>query len=66
MRILYILIFLYTLITPIYPIYFKHIGVKEGLPQISVMSIYQDELDRMWFGTLEGVSMFNGERTVQF
>ena len=66
MRILYILIFLYTFVTPIYPIYFKHIGMKEGLPQISVMSIYQDELDRMWFGTLEGVCMFNGERIVQF
>lgn len=43
-----------------FPIYFKHIGMKEGLSQLSVMSIYQDELGRMWFGTEEGLSVFDG------
>lgn len=43
-----------------FPIYFKHIGTKEGLSQLSVMSIYQDELGRMWFGTGEGLSVFDG------
>jgi signal transduction histidine kinase/DNA-binding response OmpR family regulator/ligand-binding sensor domain-containing protein len=66
MRILFNLILLFSFVLPAYPIYFKHIGVKEGLSQISVMSIYQDELDRMWFGTLVGVSMFNGERTIHY
>ena len=45
-----------------FPIYFKHIGMKEGLSQLSVMSIYQDELGRMWFGTEEGLSVFDGVR----
>ena len=36
-----------------YPIYFKHIGMQEGLSQLSVMAIYQDNLGRMWFGTEE-------------
>ena len=36
-------------------IYFKHLGKSEGLSQISVVSICQDELGRMWFGTLEGL-----------
>lgn len=49
-----------------FPIYFKHIGMKDGLSQLSVMSIYQDELGRMWFGTLEGISMYDGENTVSF
>lgn len=50
----------------VFPIYFKHIGMKDGLSQLSVMSIYQDELGRMWFGTLEGISMYDGENTISF
>lgn len=41
-------------------IYFKHLDKTNGLPQISVMSICQDELGRMWFGTLEGLSCYDG------
>lgn len=41
-------------------IYFKHLGKMDGLPQISVMSICQDELGRMWFGTLEGLGCYDG------
>lgn len=42
--------------------YFKHLGMKEGLSQLSVLSIYQDELGRMWFGTREGVNVYDGKR----
>lgn len=45
-----------------YPIYFKHIGMGDGLSQISVMSIHQDQLGRMWFGTREGISVYDGEK----
>ncbi|MGL5785843.1 MAG: ligand-binding sensor domain-containing protein, partial [Bacteroidales bacterium] len=41
-------------------IFFKHLGKAEGLPQISVISISQDELGRMWFGTLEGLCSYDG------
>lgn len=41
-------------------IYFKHLGKADGLSQISVVSICQDELGRMWFGTLEGLSCYDG------
>ena len=43
-------------------IYFKHLGKSDGLSQISVLSICQDELDRMWFGTLEGLNCYNGNQ----
>jgi signal transduction histidine kinase/ligand-binding sensor domain-containing protein/CheY-like chemotaxis protein/AraC-like DNA-binding protein len=43
-------------------VYFKHIGMNDGLSHISVMSIYQDQLGRMWFGTREGISLYDGER----
>jgi Signal transduction histidine kinase len=49
-----------------YPVSFRHIGVKDGLSQTSVMSIYQDELGRMWFGTEEGISLYNGKELIAF
>lgn len=42
--------------------YFQHIGRPEGLSQLSVMAIYQDQLGRMWFGTREGINIFNKEK----
>ena len=41
-------------------IYFSRIGVEQGLSQLSVMSIYQDEIGTMWFGTREGINRYNG------
>jgi signal transduction histidine kinase/DNA-binding response OmpR family regulator/ligand-binding sensor domain-containing protein len=40
---------------------FQHIGPGSGLSQISVMSIYQDELGYMWFGTREGLNRYDGQ-----
>ena len=40
--------------------YFKKLGIKEGLSNLSVLSIYQDTLGRMWFGTNEGVNVYDG------
>ncbi len=59
-------IFLVNLFSNVFPIYFKHIGTKDGLSQLSVMSIYQDNLGQMWFGTVEGASMFNGYKVSSF
>ena len=39
---------------------FRHLSIPEGLSQLSVLSIYQDRLGRMWFGTEEGVNIFDG------
>ncbi|HCC53114.1 MAG TPA: hypothetical protein DEQ30_14615, partial [Porphyromonadaceae bacterium] len=50
----------------IYSVYFKQIGIQDGLSQISVLSIHQDELGRMWFATLEGISMFDGQQVHAF
>ena len=43
-------------------VYFKHLDKAEGLSQISVLSICQDEVGRMWFGTLEGLNCYDGNR----
>lgn len=47
-------------------IHFRHLGKSDGLSQLSVMSICQDELGRMWFGTLEGLNCYDGERITSF
>ncbi|WP_291528097.1 hybrid sensor histidine kinase/response regulator transcription factor [Bacteroides sp. UBA939] len=52
--------------TTLYGEYFKHIGLPEGLTQPSVLSIYQDELGRMWFGTREGLNRYDGNRIVSY
>lgn len=36
--------------------------MKDGLSNLSVLAIYQDTLGRMWFGTNEGVNIYDGER----
>ena len=41
-------------------IYFSKIGIEQGLSQLSVHSIYQDELGAMWFASREGLNRYNG------
>lgn len=49
-----------------WPIYFRHLLIEDGLSQLSVMSIHQDKLGRMWFGTNEGLDMYDGSRITVF
>lgn len=41
-------------------IYFDHLDLKDGLSQISVTSIGQDNLGTMWIGTRDGLNRYNG------
>ena len=40
---------------------FQHLTTDNGLSHNSVISIYQDERGFMWFGTRNGVSLYNGK-----
>lgn len=57
-------VLLYLLPFPVQGSYFKHLGMSDGLSHLSVRSFCQDKLGRIWIGTQEGVSIFDG-RTVQ-
>lgn len=39
---------------------FYQLGIEEGLSQVTITDIYQDELGRMWFGTRDGLNMYDG------
>lgn len=41
-------------------IYFHKMSIEDGLSQLSVRTIYQDEFGDLWFGTREGINKFNG------
>lgn len=45
---------------------FQHLTVEDGLSQSSVQSIYQDELDNMWFATRDGINKYDGNKIEVF
>jgi signal transduction histidine kinase/ligand-binding sensor domain-containing protein/DNA-binding response OmpR family regulator len=47
-------------------IYFYHLGARDGLSQVNIMSIYQDEFGAMWFGSTEGLNRYNGREVEVF
>lgn len=39
---------------------FEHLSVKDGLSQLSVISIFQDSRGFLWFGTRDGLNKYDG------
>lgn len=46
----------------VYGQFFRHLGLKDGLSNLSVISICQDKLGRMWFGTNQGMNIYDGHK----
>lgn len=40
--------------------------MKDGLSSPSVLAIYQDTLGRMWFGTNEGVNVYDSKQISKY
>lgn len=62
MRFRTLLLFLIVPLLSVDAIHFRHIDMDNGLSQLSVMSIYKDQLGRMWFGTEDGINIYDGNR----
>lgn len=45
---------------------FKTLGVEDGLSQITVSDICQDEKSRIWIATLDGLNCYDGNRIKVF
>ncbi len=39
---------------------FHHLETTDGLSQVTINSIFQDEFGRMWFGTRDGLNCYDG------
>ena len=66
-RLRYILLFVLILLcAKSHGQYFKKLTMKDGLSSPSVLSIYQDTLGRMWFGTNEGVNVYDGNQISKY
>ncbi|HEY8894612.1 MAG TPA: two-component regulator propeller domain-containing protein, partial [Niastella sp.] len=39
---------------------FEHLGINDGLSQSNVTCILQDSRGFMWFGTRDGINMYDG------
>ena len=59
---LFIAVTLISSFTTAQEINFKYLGLKEGLSQMSVVSIWSDEMDVMWFATRRGINYYDGNR----
>jgi signal transduction histidine kinase/ligand-binding sensor domain-containing protein/DNA-binding response OmpR family regulator len=59
---LLILFFLFCnqIISAGYNFYFSHLGVEDGLSQVSVRRIFQDSDGYLWFGTRNGINKYDG------
>lgn len=66
-KLILIHIFLY-LVLKQYAIDFRmhNLTLENGLPQSSVLSIYQDNKGFIWLGTYDGVSRFDGKNLITF
>lgn len=42
------------------PFFFSHLGVENGLSQVSVLNIFQDSDGYIWFGTRNGANRYDG------
>lgn len=58
---IYCLLCIHILACKAQSISFRHLTTDNGLSHNSVISIYQDERGFMWFGTRNGVSLYNGK-----
>lgn len=61
-----LLLFLMLLPAEFYGQYFKKLTIKDGLSSPSVLAIYQDTLGRMWFGTNEGVNVYDSKEISKY
>lgn len=50
----------------VYGQYFKKLGMEDGLSNPSVLAIYQDILGRIWFGTNEGINVYDGKQIYKY
>ena len=44
----------------------RRIGSAEGLTSSAVLSLFQDQEGKLWFGTYDGVFIYDGQQVIPF
>lgn len=67
MKAKHLIIFFFLLFsTQIQAVHFRKLGPKDGLAHPAVLTISQDSIGRIWFGTAEGISIYDGNRIISY
>lgn len=61
-----LLLFLLYFTNVTHAIHFKHLGPENGLAHPTVLSIFQDSIGRIWLGTTEGLSVYDGNQLTSY
>lgn len=61
-----LLITTFSLASPVIPTQFTHISVEDGLSQITVSDIVEDNIGFMWFSTQNGINRYDGYNFVHY
>lgn len=61
-----ILFFFLLFSTQIQAAHFRKLGPKDGLAHSAVHAISQDSIGRIWFGTSEGISIYDGNKVISY
>lgn len=64
--IIFVILFANTYLVNSESIFFNHLRGENGLSQVSVNSIYQDEFGIIWVGTRYGLNKYNGNKIELF
>jgi ligand-binding sensor domain-containing protein/serine phosphatase RsbU (regulator of sigma subunit) len=65
-RLLILLALIANLVTSAQTLNLNQFGIEDGLPQSSIYTMLQDYNGNIWFGTMAGVSKYNGLRFENF
>lgn len=61
-----LLVFSICALLPAQKIAFEYLGLREGLSQVSVTALMQDEIGRIWIGTRDGLNVYDGDKIKVF
>lgn len=63
---IFLVLFCLNCMVQLHAVYFNKLTSEDGLVHPSVLSIAQDSLGRIWFGTENGLSIYDGKRIVSY